>query len=333
MHEKVKKNSLFGLMTAFRGGERSCLAIYFDMSDSIGIDMRPIGRVTGHTLKAGHVGYYPRIRNKRTETVVHKSISAGICFSSADKFAEVIFGDKLYRCAFPCAFLEIPEIPTRVLTRGEHEIFFISYYPECADTLAALGAEMTPEYWEIKVSGVMRELLSEIIKTAGNIYRKGAADHMDMLCASMFTEIIRSRLSKDDVRPDEERDSIQRVYRAINTRFREDIDLSSLAAENGMALRTLRRRWDKYYPVPMKHFIMLKRIDEAKRLLELGQEPVRKIAELCGFASPYYFSRKFRGMTGVTPSHHRGGTKLLAARAEAPEPGLPHENEGGFSKS
>ncbi|MBQ1933541.1 MAG: helix-turn-helix transcriptional regulator, partial [Clostridia bacterium] len=47
------------------------------------------------------------------------------------------------------------------------------------------------------------------------------------------------------------------------------------------------------------------RITNAKDLLSVGTMPAGEIAEKCGFASQYYFSRIFRKNTGVTPSEYR----------------------------
>jgi transcriptional regulator GlxA family with amidase domain len=128
---------------------------------------------------------------------------------------------------------------------------------------------------------------------------------MDMLCAAMLMEIIRSRLSRDEIEPDEMHTRVQKVYRVLNTSFREDVDLNKVASDNGLTLRTLRRHWDKYYPVSMKRFMLLKRMDEAQRLLKESKEPISRIAGLCGFDNPLYFSRKFHEMIGETPSGHR----------------------------
>jgi transcriptional regulator GlxA family with amidase domain len=76
-----------------------------------------------------------------------------------------------------------------------------------------------------------------------------------------------------------------------------------------MTLRTLRRHWDKYYPVSMKHFVVLKRVDEAKRLLETGSDSIGEIAGFCGFKNPYYFSKKFREIAGVPPLQYRRKTR------------------------
>ena len=55
---------------------------------------------------------------------------------------------------------------------------------------------------------------------------------------------------------------------------------------------------------PLRHIIAA-RIDRARELLAAGELSVSAVAERCGFASPYYFSRLFKKVTGCTPSSVR----------------------------
>jgi AraC family transcriptional regulator len=51
--------------------------------------------------------------------------------------------------------------------------------------------------------------------------------------------------------------------------------------------------------------VRLLRIEQAATLLERSQDPIRAIADRCGFASPYHFSRVFRDIYGTSPRSHR----------------------------
>ena len=45
------------------------------------------------------------------------------------------------------------------------------------------------------------------------------------------------------------------------------------------------------------------RLSEAKKLLHLGQKPIREISDELGFENPYYFSRFFKKHQGLSPKH------------------------------
>lgn len=55
---------------------------------------------------------------------------------------------------------------------------------------------------------------------------------------------------------------------------------------------------------PIQDFIQLK-MAQACRLLDQGSLEVRQIAEQLGYDDPYYFSRLFRKVVGMAPSHYR----------------------------
>lgn len=55
---------------------------------------------------------------------------------------------------------------------------------------------------------------------------------------------------------------------------------------------------------PVEYFIHLK-VQKALSLLVLTKLPVQEIARMVGYADPYYFSRLFKKIVGVSPTASR----------------------------
>ncbi|MDF2670592.1 MAG: AraC family transcriptional regulator, partial [Paenibacillus sp.] len=55
----------------------------------------------------------------------------------------------------------------------------------------------------------------------------------------------------------------------------------------------------------INNYIARKRVDEAKRLLLMSNEPVGRLSELLGFGNPIHFSRLFKQHVGVSPLVYR----------------------------
>ena len=55
---------------------------------------------------------------------------------------------------------------------------------------------------------------------------------------------------------------------------------------------------------PMAHFTQLK-VRQACRLLDLTQKPVKVVAIETGYSDPYYFSRVFKKIMGLSPEKYR----------------------------
>lgn len=65
-----------------------------------------------------------------------------------------------------------------------------------------------------------------------------------------------------------------------------------------------RRLFKKQYKISPGQFICDIRIKKAKQLLSEGTLKICAIAEKCGFANQYHFSRMFKSKTGITPSEY-----------------------------
>lgn len=60
------------------------------------------------------------------------------------------------------------------------------------------------------------------------------------------------------------------------------------------------------------------RLDRAKTLLARTNLSVREVGAICGFASPFHFSRRFSGVYGAPPRSYRRAAEAGESRAIAP---------------
>lgn len=61
----------------------------------------------------------------------------------------------------------------------------------------------------------------------------------------------------------------------------------------------------------MEYFCRLK-IEAAKRLIRQGGQNFTEIAHALGFSTIHYFSRRFKAITGMTPTEYASSVKLRA---------------------
>jgi YesN/AraC family two-component response regulator len=61
----------------------------------------------------------------------------------------------------------------------------------------------------------------------------------------------------------------------------------------------------KYAGMSMVSYIRELRIQRAKHLLWNSSEPINEIAEQVGFPDPYYFSKVFKSIEGLSPTLFR----------------------------
>ena len=83
-----------------------------------------------------------------------------------------------------------------------------------------------------------------------------------------------------------------------------NIDFRTLSNSMNYSYDYLRHYFKSKKKMSLKQYVITKRIDLAKEQLTTNM-PVSKVAEVCGFASPAYFSAVFRQFTGMTPSQYQ----------------------------
>lgn len=91
----------------------------------------------------------------------------------------------------------------------------------------------------------------------------------------------------------------------LDANYSEDITLDTLAALTHMNKYYLAHTFTKYMGLSPINYLLQKRIQEGKSLLESTSYSIAQISDLLGFSSQSYFSQAFRKATGMTPMQYR----------------------------
>ena len=95
------------------------------------------------------------------------------------------------------------------------------------------------------------------------------------------------------------------VEQYINNHFREDITLELLSEKSYMNKYYLVHVFKQYKGVSPINYLISKRVECAKELLETTNYPIAQIAESSGFSSQSYFSQVFKKATNMSPNEYR----------------------------
>jgi AraC family transcriptional regulator, arabinose operon regulatory protein len=99
--------------------------------------------------------------------------------------------------------------------------------------------------------------------------------------------------------------AVLRAIELARLHFREpSLRVSHLVAAASFGRSRFNQRFRLATGTSPRRHLELVRMEEARRLLE-GDVPVGRVAELCGFEDPLYFSRRFRALHGVPPIAYR----------------------------
>ncbi len=95
--------------------------------------------------------------------------------------------------------------------------------------------------------------------------------------------------------------ALVRAIDVIQAKYRQPLDIESLAQAAGVSKWYLCRLFARHIGQSPKQFLIRHRIDMAKRLMtEYGEIPLKEIAHRAGFADVQDFSRTFRKVEGCS---------------------------------
>ena len=99
-----------------------------------------------------------------------------------------------------------------------------------------------------------------------------------------------------------------RLYKGseyITTHYAEKDCLENAARACSMSRRRFNDVFKKTFGITPNGFLTNHKIDIAKKLLKIEELGIADVAENAGFSDLYYFSRKFKTETGMTPTEYR----------------------------
>lgn len=158
------------------------------------------------------------------------------------------------------------------------------------------------------VLGIMREHKSD---------SPGSDMIIDGLCRQLVGQIIRS-CSIEQNKPKSKEIIISRTLQIIrDTGGMANVE--ELASQLMITPEYLRRVLKRGTGKNPQELISIARIHKAATLLRETSLPVNHISRLCGFDSPYYFSRIFSRKTGLSPTDYRNASHIQNQPASLPE--------------
>jgi transcriptional regulator GlxA family with amidase domain len=125
-----------------------------------------------------------------------------------------------------------------------------------------------------------------------------------------FARIARTRQVDDAV--------IGRAQAWIGKHFAASAPVASMVRLSGLPERTFKRRFQTATGMAPLAYVHALRIEEAKRRLERGSEPLERIALEVGYEDATFFTRLFRRQVGLTAADYRkkfGGLRTALSRA------------------
>ena len=124
-----------------------------------------------------------------------------------------------------------------------------------------------------------------------------------------FARLARTRQVEDAV--------IARCQSWIAEHYDEPAPVRGMVRLSGLAERTFKRRFQNATGMSPLEYVHTLRLEEAKQMLEAGDEPVEAIANAVGYEDAGYFSRLFKREVNLTPAQDRKRFSVLRRTLDA----------------
>ncbi len=162
------------------------------------------------------------------------------------------------------------------------------------------------QYWFSRMRGIIQSPNSQS-------YSEKCAEITRLLALLMdiFVE------GREDVQSTGSNGALEAARSILDANLEQEIDLTSMANELGLAYETFRKGFRKLYGVAPANYRAQRRIAAACHLLQTTNTTHACIAEYLGFADEFHFSKRFKQMMGVAPREFRQQTKGKTETATA----------------
>jgi AraC-like DNA-binding protein len=147
--------------------------------------------------------------------------------------------------------------------------------------------------------------LCELRRNANGLGKSSQIDHSPTLPDSI-------RLTSGH----QKHQALSSVMLYIEQHFRDSIDQKDLAQRCGMTTFRFSRLFKEANGLGFTDYILDKRMNFAKDLLDNSQMPITSIGYEAGFKDPSYFARAFKQFANCTPSEYRQARQIRATSAE-----------------
>ncbi len=122
----------------------------------------------------------------------------------------------------------------------------------------------------------------------------------------LFREMIKNALDSEINSTESKKEKfIQGVCEYLDAHFAEDISISDIAEYFNVSDGYLSRAFKQMKDQSVIEYISEKRIENARSLLLESDLPIEQIAQLSGYRTHHYFTKKFKEKFGCTPTQYR----------------------------
>jgi AraC-like DNA-binding protein len=251
------------------------------------------------------LGYYPKAEGHYTYR--KKGLPENFLFYCVDGHGWFKIGDKQYKVG-PNEFFILPQNTEHAYGSDEKNpwsIYWVHFGGEGLPTfnkMLAVQNHFKPNH--VKGSNDVFTLFARMYKTLELGYSIDNLVFANM-CFAHFISLFIYNDKHYSIDAKEKTDCIDSAILFMQEHINENISLNELSSHyNYSASRFSNLFKQKTGYAPIDYFIQMK-MQKASQQLDFTDKPIKEVAMGLGFDDPYYFSRRFSKIIGMSPTKYR----------------------------
>lgn len=102
---------------------------------------------------------------------------------------------------------------------------------------------------------------------------------------------------------------VEQAKSYVNEHYKEKLALSDISDAMNISAGHLSNSFKKFSGITLSDYIAYVKVEHAKDLIDTHQYLIYQISDMLGFDNPYYFSKVFKKITGISPKEHENRRK------------------------
>lgn len=129
----------------------------------------------------------------------------------------------------------------------------------------------------------------------------------------LFQELLYSLLKYGSAIAEDSHAALERTKAYMESHFKQNLSIEQLARLADISPKYFVELFKKRYGISAIDYLSELRIGKARQLLAMGKFRLRDIAQEVGFSDEFYFSRKFKQETGISPTAYSASRRRKIA--------------------
>ncbi|MCG2614791.1 AraC family transcriptional regulator [Terrimonas sp. NA20] len=251
------------------------------------------------------IGYYPKAKDHYTYR--KKGLAENFLFYCVDGHGWYKIGDQRHEVG-PNEFFILPQNTEHAYGSSQEHPWSIYWIHFGGDSLKELnGIQAVQKHFKpfyIRNNGDLLPLFSRIYKTLELGYSIDNLLFANM-CLSHFLTLFIYNTRHYEPAPSDKIDCVDSAILFMQEHINDNISLNELSSQYNYSVSRFSNLFkQKTGYAPIDYFVQMK-MQKACQQLDFTTRSVKDIAFSMGFDDPYYFSKRFRTIIGMSPKKYR----------------------------